>query len=158
MIDNAHQLTIAAANKLLKTLEEPPGDRSFIFLLSDCYRQLLPTITSRCFHYAVPGKSQTCDDYQQEFNAILKAVDGNEQATAIKVLAKCPWKQVLYLFEKHLNEKYRQLLSSNQQLTKPVEIQLRRRRVQEIKKIAVSQKIQLNMQLAIENLLSYNEG
>ena len=158
VIDNAHRLTLAAANKLLKTLEEPPGDRSFIFLLSDCYRQLLPTVISRCFHYSVPGKSQVCDDYQQEFDTILNAVDTNERTTAIKVLAKCPWRQVLYLFERHLNEKYRQLLSSNQQLVKPVNIQLRRRRLHEVRKIVVRQQIQLNMQLALENLLSYNEG
>ena len=156
VIDNAHQLTLRAANKLLKTLEEPPGDRSFIFLLSNCYRQLLPTITSRCFHLAVTGKLQEeCDDYQQEFDNILNAVDNNERTIAIKQLAKCPWRQVIYLFEKNLNEKYRRLLTNDQHPNRPVDIQLRRRRIQEVRKIAVQQQIQLNMHLALENLLSY---
>ena len=155
VIDNAHQLTLRAANKLLKTLEEPPGDRSFIFLLSNCYRQLLPTITSRCFHLTVTGKLQDCDDYQQEFNNMLNAIDSNERTIAIKQLAKCPWRQVIYLFEKDLNEKYRRLLANNQQPNRPVDIQFRRRRLQEIRKITVQQQIQLNMHLALENLLAY---
>lgn len=158
VIDNVQRVTLAAANKLLKTLEEPPGERSFIFLLSDCYRQLLATITSRCFHYTVPGKSQVCDDYQQEFEGFLAAVDNNERAIAVRKLAKCPWQQLLFLFERHLNEKYKRLLASGQQLVKPVEIQLRRRRLREIRKVAVSQQIQLNMYLALENLLTHNEG
>ena len=155
VIDNAHQLTLTAANKLLKTLEEPPGDRSFIFLLSNCYRQLLPTITSRCFHLTVTGKLQGCDDYQREFDNIFNAVDSNERTIAIKQLAKCPWRQVIYLFEKDLNEKYRQLLAGDQQLNRPIDIQLRRRRLREVRKIAVQQQIQLNMHLALENLLTY---
>ena len=155
VIDNAHQLTSAAANKLLKTLEEPPGERSFIFLLSDCYQQLLPTVTSRCFHYTVTGRPQDCDDYQQEFDDIFEAIDINERTTAIKRLVKCPWRQVIYLFEKHLNEQYKQLLADKQKPTKPIDIQLRRRRLQTIRKITMKQQIQLNMHLAIENLLAY---
>jgi len=36
-----------AANALLKTLEEPPPD-SFLILVSDSLRELLPTLRSRC--------------------------------------------------------------------------------------------------------------
>ena len=40
-------LTEAAANCLLKTLEEPPGD-ALVLLLADSAAQILPTILSRC--------------------------------------------------------------------------------------------------------------
>lgn len=47
VIPNAEQMTIAAANALLKTLEEP-SDNSIIILLSADVDSLLPTIISRC--------------------------------------------------------------------------------------------------------------
>ena len=40
-------MNAAAANSLLKVLEEPPVTVYFI-LVSDAYRRLLPTIRSRC--------------------------------------------------------------------------------------------------------------
>jgi DNA polymerase-3 subunit delta' len=47
LIPNADKMTVAAANALLKTLEEP-SDNSIIILLSDERDTLLPTIISRC--------------------------------------------------------------------------------------------------------------
>ena len=47
VIPNAEQMTIAAANALLKTLEEP-SDNSVIILLSTDVDSLLATIISRC--------------------------------------------------------------------------------------------------------------
>ena len=47
LIKEAERLNLAAANALLKTLEEPPEGTSFI-LLSDAPERLLPTIRSRC--------------------------------------------------------------------------------------------------------------
>lgn len=47
LIDPAEGLTVAAANSLLKGLEEPPAG-SHILLLSDRPGQVLPTIASRC--------------------------------------------------------------------------------------------------------------
>lgn len=47
LIPNADKMTVAAANALLKTLEEPT-DNSIIVLLSDERDILLPTIISRC--------------------------------------------------------------------------------------------------------------
>lgn len=50
LIVDAENLTIAAVNKLLKTLEEPsPSAR--IFISSSRMRQLLPTLLSRCVHW-----------------------------------------------------------------------------------------------------------
>jgi DNA polymerase-3 subunit gamma/tau len=47
IIDEAHQITGAAANAFLKTLEEPPGHTKFILATTDP-EELLPTIVSRC--------------------------------------------------------------------------------------------------------------
>lgn len=47
VIDDAHMLTIAAQNALLKTLEEPP-DHSLLILIANNPDALLPTVRSRC--------------------------------------------------------------------------------------------------------------
>jgi DNA polymerase-3 subunit gamma/tau len=47
IIDEAHQITGAAANAFLKTLEEPPAHTRFILATTDP-EELLPTIISRC--------------------------------------------------------------------------------------------------------------
>ena len=47
IIDEAHQITGAAANAFLKTLEEPPVHTRFILATTDP-EELLPTIVSRC--------------------------------------------------------------------------------------------------------------
>ena len=46
VLDYAEQMTVAAANALLKTLEEPQA-QVHLFLISDTSAQLLPTIKSR---------------------------------------------------------------------------------------------------------------
>lgn len=50
IVDEAHQITGAAANAFLKTLEEPPPHTKFILATTDP-EQLLPTIVSRCQRY-----------------------------------------------------------------------------------------------------------
>jgi DNA polymerase III subunit delta' len=52
VITNADALNPHAANALLKTLEEPPPD-SYLVLVSDSLRDLLPTLRSRCRLLAV---------------------------------------------------------------------------------------------------------
>lgn len=47
IIDEAHQITGAAANAFLKTLEEPPAHTRFVLATTDP-EELLPTILSRC--------------------------------------------------------------------------------------------------------------
>ncbi len=47
IISNADRMNSAAANTLLKFLEEPEGDVTAI-LLTDAYQAMLPTIQSRC--------------------------------------------------------------------------------------------------------------
>jgi DNA polymerase III subunit gamma/tau len=47
IIDEAHQITGAAANAFLKTLEEPPAHTRFVLATTDP-EHILPTIVSRC--------------------------------------------------------------------------------------------------------------
>lgn len=47
VVDGADRLTDAAANALLKTLEEPPSKARF-FLLAERIERVIPTIRSRC--------------------------------------------------------------------------------------------------------------
>lgn len=59
-INQAERMTLAAANALLKVLEEPPSDVYF-FLSTEQGTQLLPTIISRCSQYSItkPKSSAT---------------------------------------------------------------------------------------------------
>src|SRR5207244_9734868 len=47
ILDEAHQLTDAAFNALLKLIEEPPPHLVFIFCTTDLSK-MLPTVRSRC--------------------------------------------------------------------------------------------------------------
>ncbi|OXY82581.1 DNA polymerase III subunit delta' [Oceanimonas doudoroffii] len=53
IIERAELMTEAAANALLKTLEEPAGQATLI-LVSSQPERLLPTLTSRCQQWLVP--------------------------------------------------------------------------------------------------------
>jgi len=57
LIDDAHRLSIAAQNALLKTLEEPPG-KAVIILVADGAGSLLPTVRSRCQRIAFAPLSE----------------------------------------------------------------------------------------------------
>lgn len=52
IIENSDMMTLRAQNRLLKTLEEPPG-RSVIILLSENMENLVQTILSRCVKYRI---------------------------------------------------------------------------------------------------------
>lgn len=52
LVHPADRMNVVAANTLLKTLEEPPGDVKFV-LVTDAANRLLPTITSRCQTHAM---------------------------------------------------------------------------------------------------------
>lgn len=56
VLKEAERLTPDAANALLKTLEEPPGDSVLILLVKNKFN-LLETIQSRCFEVRVPPVS-----------------------------------------------------------------------------------------------------
>lgn len=71
LIQDADLMNRAAANALLKTLEEPPS-KVLIILTSNEYGRLLPTITSRCMKLNVSPPS-----YEQVFDWLCS---NNQQA------------------------------------------------------------------------------
>ena len=59
LVRPAEAMNVAAANALLKTLEEPSGD-AFIILASTEVARLLPTIRSRCQQYTFAAADVSC--------------------------------------------------------------------------------------------------
>ncbi|MGH3062598.1 MAG: DNA polymerase III subunit gamma/tau, partial [Gaiellaceae bacterium] len=75
ILDEAHQLTDAAFNALLKLIEEPPPHLVFIFCTTDLGK-MLPTVRSRCqtFLFARPRLA--------ELTKLLRRVADGEQIDA----------------------------------------------------------------------------
>jgi len=65
IIENSDTMTLRAQNRLLKTLEEPPG-RSVILLLSENLENLVQTILSRCVKYRINIDSRVSYDFMME--------------------------------------------------------------------------------------------
>ena len=70
---NAERMNIEAANKLLKTLEEP-SPKSVFLLVSDQPEALLPTIISRCQRVALPDSASVSADALR--NAVAEIAGG----------------------------------------------------------------------------------
>lgn len=83
IINNAENMNANAANALLKSLEEPPG-QSIIFIISNNIGQILPTIKSRCqkIYLSRPSQEQfeqIISDLTDKFpNAIASLADIEE--------------------------------------------------------------------------------
>ena len=82
IIADADTMTARAQNRLLKTLEEPPGN-AVIILLSNNKENLLQTIRSRCIAYRVGG-FQTTDAKYDAANAIVEALLEKEKFFYLK--------------------------------------------------------------------------
>jgi DNA polymerase III subunit delta' len=80
IIDTADELNAAAANSLLKVLEEPPKD-ALLLLVSDSPGQLLPTIRSRCRRLTL-RPLVAADVAQAAAAALARAPDDPEVAAA----------------------------------------------------------------------------
>ncbi|NCB03096.1 MAG: hypothetical protein EOM67_13180 [Spirochaetia bacterium] len=61
IIEDADTMTLRAQNRLLKTLEEPPG-KATIVLLSENIENLLPTILSRCIVFSLNEEKDLKDE------------------------------------------------------------------------------------------------
>lgn len=84
IVDEAHQLTSAAFNALLKTLEEPPAHAIFILATTD-YEKLPATITSRTqkFHF----KKLPLIKILEKLKSIVKAEKFKIQDDALELIA-----------------------------------------------------------------------
>lgn len=66
ILDEAHMLSKNAFNALLKTLEEPPPDVTFILLTTEPHK-LIPTVVSRCQKYEFQDVSvETLTEYYEK--------------------------------------------------------------------------------------------
>lgn len=93
IIDDACSMTVAAQNKLLKTLEEPPGD-AVILLLAERKEALLPTVQSRCITYALQGEQ-----------AMLEGVEAAASEFIDCCLSGRPFYRRVEILEPHLNDR-----------------------------------------------------
>ena len=112
VLDHAEQMTVAAANALLKTLEEPQA-QVHLFLISDTPAQLLPTIKSRvqqlalqtiepatAVNYVTQALGHTINREAVSKMAIEQLIQlANGAPLAAIALAQAPWysKRALWL-------------------------------------------------------------
>lgn len=105
IIDTADDLNTAAANALLKMLEEPPADATLL-LLSHQPSQLLPTIRSRCRNLKLNKLSA------QDLAAALSQVDvGEAMGPELAELSRGSVGEALRLINLSGLEIYRELMA-----------------------------------------------
>jgi DNA polymerase-3 subunit gamma/tau len=82
ILDEAHQITDAAWNALLKTLEEPPDH--MVFMMATTQPEDIPqTIRSRCQHYSFHAVKYEAILAQLRWIATEEKVDAGEDALAL---------------------------------------------------------------------------
>ncbi len=93
LLDDAETMNDAAANALLKTLEEPPGDTLFL-LVTGARQALLPTIVSRCMlvpFAPLDDEAMTrvlaAHDVPEELRGSLIALSGGSAGRALQLFA-----------------------------------------------------------------------
>jgi DNA polymerase-3 subunit delta' len=86
IIDPAHAISVGGSNSLLKTLEEPARDTTFI-LLTRSPDLLLPTIRSRCQMIFVGGEPEANDALAAAIAASLTRFSDNRDSAALLGLA-----------------------------------------------------------------------
>ena len=84
IIDEAHMLTGAACNALLKTLEEPPKDTVFILATTDP-EKLPATIHSRCIRLDFRRVSE--EVMAKRFAEIIEEIGGKAEPEALALIA-----------------------------------------------------------------------
>jgi DNA polymerase III subunit gamma/tau len=85
ILDEAHQITDAAFNALLKTLEEPPGH--IIFMMATTQPEDIPqTIRSRCQHFSF--HAVRFDDIVQQLRDIARQEGIKAEDNALALLAE----------------------------------------------------------------------
>jgi len=90
VIDNAHNMTIEAANSLLKVLEEPKP-KTILILLTDNAHRLLPTISSRAqkINFAPLGEDRMPNsEWDVSLNLFVNASSGDKLLLASELAEK----------------------------------------------------------------------
>src|SRR5437763_1592233 len=86
IIDPASALSVSGSNSLLKTLEEPADDTTFI-LLTRSPDLLLPTIRSRCQPIFVGGEAESNDELAASIVAALTRFSDDRDTAALLGIA-----------------------------------------------------------------------
>lgn len=117
IVQDADTITLRAQNRLLKTLEEPPG-KAVLFLLCKNAENLLATIRSRCVRIRVDGgaggdiaDSRVLDYAQLIGKSIVEGKGYFEIADVIKEIAK--EKSLVLAFLDEIEKWYRDALFSS---------------------------------------------
>jgi DNA polymerase-3 subunit gamma/tau len=85
ILDEAHQITDAAFNALLKTLEEPPDH--VVFMMATTEPENIPqTIRSRCQHFSFHAVK--FDDILTQLQQVAASEDVSAEETALALLAE----------------------------------------------------------------------
>jgi DNA polymerase III subunit delta' len=87
LVDTADDMNGAAANALLKMLEEPPA-RAMLLLLANAPGKILPTIRSRCRRLALRPLNKT--DFDAALRGHLPEIADAEQETLFRLSAGSP--------------------------------------------------------------------
>jgi DNA polymerase-3 subunit gamma/tau len=85
IIDESHQITGAAANAFLKTLEEPPAHCRFILATTDP-EELLPTIVSRCQRFDF--RRVSADDMVRRLQTVAALEGVSIEVDALRLIAR----------------------------------------------------------------------
>ncbi|MCP4548838.1 MAG: DNA polymerase III subunit gamma/tau [bacterium] len=85
ILDEAHQISTAGNNALLKTLEEPPPNTVFILATTEP-QKMLPTVHSRCQHYQF--RLLSVDDIAHRLGNILKWEKIEVEADVLQAIAR----------------------------------------------------------------------
>ncbi|PKN09665.1 MAG: DNA polymerase III, subunit gamma and tau [Deltaproteobacteria bacterium HGW-Deltaproteobacteria-8] len=85
IIDEAHMLSTAAFNALLKTLEEPPGRVTFILASTEAHK-FPATILSRCQHYVFKMLPQA--DLAAHLEGLLVREGLEFEPAAVRIIAR----------------------------------------------------------------------
>ncbi|MCY3801956.1 MAG: DNA polymerase III subunit gamma/tau [Chloroflexi bacterium] len=85
LIDEVHQLSRAAYNAFLKTLEEPPEHAIFVLATTDAHR-VLPTVRSRCQHLRF--RKHTHADTVEELSRIATGEGAAFNKSALHMIAR----------------------------------------------------------------------
>lgn len=93
IVDTADDLNIAAANALLKSLEEPPP-RTVFLLLTSHFGRLLPTIRSRCRTLEVPALAP-----EPLRKAVTQAIAASGEEQTASLPAASDWEELSHLAE-----------------------------------------------------------
>lgn len=105
IIDPADAMNVAAANALLKMLEEP-GDDTLLLLVTSKMGQVLPTIKSRCQHMdcAIPSESEAVAWLQQAID-----IDADQASNILSINRGAP-KEALNYIQADLSEQRAQVI------------------------------------------------